>query len=318
MEENKEPKVADQTGSKIESQDFETSEKHEGEFGRVIDALHSKQKLASLRTYQGDVAEYVKEKNESVASVVVKEHERKQKRELEPLVHHDKAVTPSNFLANIKMILISLLLLGVGGGIIFFVFQYVKEGSVTKMAEVQTIIPALAKTDLPLTTINALEGELSKISNEGVSALILKTANGLPVESASQIFSTLGIEPSGKLFRTLKSDYMIGALVKSGVKSNFLIISVGDFGQAFSGMLEWEESLSADLPFLLATYASSTSSFVWRDVIIKNKDARALINDKDQSQIAYTFLDKQTVLITDTVSAVAELSSLFASRTLNR
>ena len=36
------------------------------DFGRVIDALHSKQKLPSLRTYQGDMAEFIKSKDESV------------------------------------------------------------------------------------------------------------------------------------------------------------------------------------------------------------------------------------------------------------
>ena len=53
------------------------------EFGRVIDALHSKQKLPSLRTYQGDMAEFIKSKNESVISIAVKEKEKKQEEERE-------------------------------------------------------------------------------------------------------------------------------------------------------------------------------------------------------------------------------------------
>ena len=50
------------------------------EFGRVIDALHSKQKLPSLRTYQGDMAEFIKSKNESVISIAVKEKEKNRKK----------------------------------------------------------------------------------------------------------------------------------------------------------------------------------------------------------------------------------------------
>jgi predicted RNase H-related nuclease YkuK (DUF458 family) len=40
---------------------IENQEDSSNDFGRVIDSLHNKSKLSSLRTYQGDVAEYIKE-----------------------------------------------------------------------------------------------------------------------------------------------------------------------------------------------------------------------------------------------------------------
>jgi len=73
---------------KLENMDPENKEKtgsNEGigqvpkEFGQVIDTLHSKQKIPSLRTYQGDMAEFIKEKNESVFSIAAKEKKRKEK-----------------------------------------------------------------------------------------------------------------------------------------------------------------------------------------------------------------------------------------------
>ena len=57
----------------------EQNEFKSDDFGRVIDALHTKSKLSSLHTYQGDVAEYVKDKQESVISIAVKEKERQER-----------------------------------------------------------------------------------------------------------------------------------------------------------------------------------------------------------------------------------------------
>ena len=55
------------------------SEKKEGEvpdnFGKVVEELHNKQKLSALRTYQGDMAQFIREKDESVISVKLKEKE---------------------------------------------------------------------------------------------------------------------------------------------------------------------------------------------------------------------------------------------------
>ena len=48
-------------------------------FGKVIDLLHNKTKLPSLRTYQGDMAEFIKNKDESIVSIVVKEKEKEER-----------------------------------------------------------------------------------------------------------------------------------------------------------------------------------------------------------------------------------------------
>ena len=53
-------------------------EKTSSKFGRVIKALHNKAKLPSLRTYQGDMAKFIKEKNESVISIAIKEKVKKE------------------------------------------------------------------------------------------------------------------------------------------------------------------------------------------------------------------------------------------------
>ena len=58
--------------------------------------------------------------------------------------------------------------------------------------------------------------------------------------------------------------------------------------------------------------------FNWKDLIIKNKDTRGLVNQKNQAKIAYTFLDKNTILITDSLGAIGDMSGAFASRSVAR
>lgn len=56
-------------------------EKDDKKRSKLRDLLHNKNKLPSLRTYQGDVAEFIKEKNHSTISIAVEEKERKEKEE---------------------------------------------------------------------------------------------------------------------------------------------------------------------------------------------------------------------------------------------
>src|SRR3989344_8970640 len=140
-------------------------EKIEGEekddFGRGIDTLHNKSKLPSLRTYQGDMAEFIKEKNESVLSIAVKEKIRKderkeqeekqekeevkeinieQKQDLEPqIIHKNK---PQNGLqVNLTMILLSLFLIVGGITAVFYIFNLLKSGPVDQTILMNDIIP---------------------------------------------------------------------------------------------------------------------------------------------------------------------------------
>ena len=110
-----------------------------------------------------------------------------------------------------------------------------------------------------------------------------------------------------------------------------IILMINDFGRAFSAMLEWEKSIEKDLTFLtsktkIGQTASTTEvgaplsseAFVWKDIIIKNKDTRGLVNSKNQSKIAYTFLDKNTILIVGDINMIGEISSIYASRSIVR
>lgn len=338
------------------------------DFGNVIDALHSKQKLPSLRTYQGDMAEFIKEKNESVISIAVKEKERKEEGEKSDFILPQKRVSSGEgFKMNFVTLSLSILL--IAGGVIasLYIFGYVKKEPPAKVVIETEIIPYNNLITLANLTGKNFGTELVKLSpGNGVSILKISDTGGLVLQKTQDFLSFLGISLPSTLGRALKNEYAVGIISQNNQTSYFLVISVNDFGRAFSGMLDWEENMPKDLSFfnteknawtvtsaannatstpatttiavasttknIIASTTTTTStstttsvkvpmkpeSFSWKDIIVKNKDTRALVNEKNKARIAYTFLDKNTILITNDLSAIGEMSSMYASRSVAR
>lgn len=326
------------------------------EFGKVIDALHSKQKLPSLRTYQGDMAEFIKEKNESVISIAVKEREKKEEEKWEEKLTLEPKAEKSDregFQMNFVLTALSLLLLLGGGWAALYVFDFFKEKPTNEIVVETEIIPYNNSITLANVTEKNLGAELAELSPiSGINVIMLSDMRGSPVRDAKDFFSFLKISLPGALERTLEGKYVLGILSQSDGNHPFVVFVVNDFGQAFSAMLGWEKNMEKDLAFLIqedvktaaetnavasstanttTTTASTTAAtttqvkipllpegFDWKDVIIKNKDTRALVNQKGQVKIAYTFLDKNTIFITDSTKAVGDMSSAYASRSFAR
>lgn len=312
--------------------DPENKEDSSKDFGKVIDVLHNKQKLSSLRTYQGDMAEFIKSKDESVISIAVKEKERKEKKEeqaekLEPL-SKPKKINGQGLQINFTIILLSLLL--IGGGVLasFFIFGLINKEFQSEVVLKEEIIPYNNLITLANVVDVNFASELGKLApSNGINIIKISDINGAPVEKAKDFFNFLNISPPSALLRTLKDQYVIGIISQDEKHSAFVVITINDFGGAFSAMLEWEENMLKDLAFLNADINTATASttipmksevFNWKDIIIKNKDARALANEKGKSQVVYTFLDKNTILITSDLEALGEISSAYASRSFTR
>lgn len=333
------------------------------EFGKVIDVLHSKRKLSSLRSYQGDMAEFIRDKNQSTISITLKEKERREERKKEEeLVQAPKKAKAlsGGFKTNLTSLTLSLVLLAGGILAVLYVIQLVgNEPSVNVVTETD-IIPYNNMVTLANLTGKSIGEEFTNLPvSNGINIVKLSDSNGIVLQDIGDFLEFLDITLPGTLARTLEDEYAIGVISQNGEKSNFLVIKVNDFGRAFSGMLEWEKTIEEDLAFLnieikpveknTATVATTTKSmatttqnqtnatttatttstilplvtpvkdvFNWKDLIIKNKDTRGLVNQKNQAKIAYTFLDKNTILITSNLSAIGDMSSAYASRSIAR
>ncbi len=153
------------------------------------------------------------------------------------------------------------------------------------------------------------------------------------VYATSQDFlKALDIVPPPLISRVLDPEMMLGLHAFNG-NQYFLIFKTADYERGFAGMLEWERTLAADVfvplgvrelkpapapPALIATTTqatptstptttiievtgATTEDFKARpfvDVVIKNKEARALLRDDGSIALIYGFPDKNTIIIT--------------------
>ena len=98
-----------------------------------------------------------------------------------------------------------------------------------------------------------------------------------------------------------------------GIRGNqpFLLFSVTSYDHAFDGMLLWEKEILQDIGLvfgvdsraLLNAPASTTAETLarrlsFRDVVVRNKDIRAVFDAAGRIIFLYSFLDKQSLLIT--------------------
>lgn len=295
------------------------------EFGKVIDALHNKQKLPSLRTYQGDMAQFIRDKDQSVISIAVKEREKKEEKE-KKIEEKEKKLAPkspkpkskSNFGANLTTVLTSIVLLAGGAVVALYALDFFGNKPVEEVVIKQKIIPYNSSVTLANITPATLGAELANTSGQsGINAATLSDVNGNTLDDVKEFLNFLKVSPPTSLLRTMKGGYAVGTIAQDGVSAIFLAVAVDDFGSAFSAMLEWETQMSEDLSFLIAS-GDEGGSYAWKDIIIKNKDTRALVNLKNEARIAYTFLDKNTILIANKLSAIGTMSAAYASRSFAR
>ena len=123
-----------------------------------------------------------------------------------------------------------------------------------------------------------------------------------------------GSRASGSLTRALEPVFMLGLLGES----RFIIFKLSSFENAFAGMLAWEATLKEDLNglFLKPVTASSTPQS-FQDIIYRNKDVRALV-DGGEAYLLYSFFDSKTLIITDDLETLEQLSDRLTREKLTR
>jgi hypothetical protein len=148
------------------------------------------------------------------------------------------------------------------------------------------------------------------------SILYVNTGEKNAPDNVQTVLVTLAPQVPPELLRNLSDNYMFG--VYSFDKNQpFIILTVDDFGIGFSGMLKWEKTMVNDLGpiFGIGTNGQSqevsngnvstngnigtgTVGFAFSDEGLNNKDLRIVRDSGRQTVLLYSFLDKNTILIT--------------------
>ena len=99
----------------------------------------------------------------------------------------------------------------------------------------------------------------------------------------------------------------------------FLVLKTGFYENAFAGMLEWERYMKDDLAPLFGPAKTKIPSgqivadtvqepeLVFVDSVIKNKDTRILRGKNGKTELLYSFVDKNTIIITTNEHTLEEV-----------
>lgn len=220
--------------------------------------------LASIRTYEGDVAKTITARGTSAIDMAMAEKKRETGDEnvltnSEPPTSHKKSI----------LIIISLVLVlaGLGGG--YYLYSISPLAVVTPQV-IQTKTSSLVPSDAQaivaidgltaIEIIQAIQGKISSIQNPGtITEIVPYTSdlNGTKSRvTAQQMIKILKIPAPDILIRSLTPSWMLGAFTDSNNKKNiFIVIKNNFFQNAFAGMLAWESVMPDDLKQYLFSVA---------------------------------------------------------------
>ncbi len=296
--------------------------------------------LKRIRTYESDVQEILQKGQVTKATIAIAANEKQVQREVEQEVTLPSTPTqPTKVFAmssniplalpkwNIRlMVLLSvgfLVVVGIGVG----AFLYIRSPQTPVVQEpTKTVAPkanaiTLQGGEKRAGAIAAIQKGLKNVSvPQNQLQTFSITLGGAPL-TTPLLFETVDASAPAPLIRALGATPTLGLHGFQGGQP-FLLFSVLSYDHAFAGMLAWEETMLEDIgPLfgvssrsLLEKVGSTTSEalgnkIAFKDVIIRNKDARAAFDPSGTIVFLYAFLDKQTLVITTKEDTLRALQS---------
>lgn len=258
-----------------------------------------KKPIKSLRTYQGDVEEALSKTKSSAATIMIAEQKRKEK---SPEIFD----RPKNLEVRNKTFIVTGISLFVLGLIIVGSVYYVKSmQQVVVEQNTKALIAYSAEHKIAANSLNR-EQLIAKIISEKNtfkmqpnSVLFLNTLDEKEKEiDTEKILSLLAPKMPSSLVRSFGGRYMIG-VYSFDTNEPFIILKTEDFPESYSGMLKWEKDMVSDLGKIFSiNIKNSEPPPVFLDEAVKNKDLRALVDSNNKTLLLYSFVDKNTLIIT--------------------
>jgi hypothetical protein len=292
--------------------------------------------LKQIRTYQGDVAEALKDQSESLVSIrraeLVKQGEGN---EFAPRKTPEEEAERKSREKIILLIVGTVLLLILGGVGVWY--AYIGYQTKTALPAV-VIIPnkfISSETSFDLNVsglardsfLSTFDVERTKeIKNGNIEQIQLKkNSTSTPLISTGEFLNILNTKAPDSLVRAFDPLFMLGVIgdttEASSTPHTFLIIKLDSFDNAYAGMLSWENNLQDDLLPLFASadiVASTTSNIAFQDITIQNKDARAIKDTNGNTILLYSFFDNNMLIITDNESSLRSLVIRLNTEKLSR
>jgi hypothetical protein len=279
--------------------------------------------LKQIRTFQGDVAEALEAQKESLYSI----------RESEVLKRSEGASVPRSPEEADKrkeaflLLLGSVLLLALAGAGGYYTYtEFVRKTAPPAIAvpsnrfiQPESSAEVYAQNLSRDSLFSAIESASADVFPGEVKHIVLRNGTldiEAPLLETGEFLEKLQSRAPGSLVRALDPMFMLGALGES----RFLIFKIGSFENAFAGMLNWEKNMAEDIGALFNTAPLLTNigpESVFKDIVSRNKDVRALFAGEDLI-LLYSFFDNQMLIVTDSLETLRILVERLSREKLSR
>jgi hypothetical protein len=212
---------------------------------------------------------------------------------------------------NVLMIILSVFLVILGIAAIASVIVYVVNKNEVTTVKNQTVEPNSLifydyKTENLIDKLdrNDIFSIVKKIKNNSnipigdikIFYFTKKDKDGYKVlAEAKDFFEVLDTRAPYKFIRNLTGDITTGILSTSDGKETFMILKMMDFETSYANVLSWEKNIMFDMGALFGVNKKYFSqNFV--DLVIYNKDIRAILDEEGYVVFAYSFIDLKTLV----------------------
>lgn len=283
-----------------------------------IDRLKEERTMLSpIRTYKSDLARAVKEEGVSLSTIALSEQNRKRLGlGPQPTKSQDH---PGRF--NLVLIIV-LLLAGLGVG----TFYWWQTRAVTpnpsgpNIAQpTKSLIFADQEKKLELNTTAAntrasIQNASEDTSGKWTIENLIFTQNGTSA-SWSKVAQYFNLKLPDNLTRSLGESYMFG-LYRVGTGDNshrFLILKTSLGDKAFATLLGWEPTMPNQLLPLFYGASPRLANIAFRDKLVRNKDARILVDTENKTALLYALIDDETIAIVPDEETFGAILDRFAN-----
>lgn len=147
---------------------------------------------------------------------------------------------------------------------------------------------------------------IPQLPNEFTNLAIKALANGSEIFfGPADLLATILAEPPANLESVIAPPLTFGVVDTFGKNEMVLMFKIVDYDRAFAGLLAWEQTIVRDLQLLLpAANDLTVDGKTFKDVIVKNNDARILENLEGRPILAYTIFNRKLVIIVSSKTAL--------------
>ena len=126
--------------------------------------------------------------------------------------------------------------------------------------------------------------------------------------TTEDILRAMEADLSARFYRNANEQFLLGVYSTTN-NSPFLIFEVTSFSSAYADVLDWERFMGANLAPLFGKNSQDFARANFSDVVLFNKDVRAVFDDAGEVIFGYSFVDQETLVIFENKLALREIST---------